>query len=280
MVNAPFYSHYKGEPFFNMAFDDWLLACALEGRHPFAARLYSWAPDAITIGLNQDAARAVRRDRLGKTIVIRRVTGGRAVFHDRSELTYAVAMDMSVASESRPIGSLSATSEAVAEALRLFLRRLGVDAERVRTSSPKNAQRSFFHRAPCFDSRARYELVTAGRKVVASAQRRIANVLLQHGSIKLFGDIPHGALGDSGGRSESGLPELTDKIFHEASVHFREVLAESFGLNLTAVSLDEHQQKQLLRWAANLRKNPFQARQTIKQITCSDSPYSDGLGRV
>jgi len=88
-----FYRHCAADPFFNTAFDEMMLDFVLGRPDVILLRLYTWMPGTITIGLNQEMERALDVSRLGNTPLIRRVTGGRAVYHDPTELTYAVAVN-------------------------------------------------------------------------------------------------------------------------------------------------------------------------------------------
>jgi len=91
MLPVTNYTHFDSEPCFNMAFDSRMLTFVRLNPGMVLLRLYTWAIPTITIGLNQITERAVDMRQLGRTPLIRRVTGGRAVFHDCSELTYAIA---------------------------------------------------------------------------------------------------------------------------------------------------------------------------------------------
>ena len=187
MVVAPLYMHHGADPFFNMAFDEWMFGCVLTQPGMILVRLYSWSPGAITFGLNQRESSAYDHAALGDTPAIRRVTGGRAIYHDPSEITYSVAINTQNLVHERLAGGVSQSSTAIAETLAEFVRLQGVPADYQKQSSADNARPDFFHTAPCFASHARYELIAKGRKIVASAQRRLDEAFLQHGSIKLTG---------------------------------------------------------------------------------------------
>ncbi len=179
-----------------MAFDEWLMWRASLQPATTYLRLYTWRVGAITIGLNQKKELALDLSKLSDIPVIRRVTGGRAVYHDPSELTYAIAINMRDHPNASLAGSLGESSAAIAEALTRFLTRLGIKAQYVRRSSPSDSRPFYFHTAPCFDSVSRYEVVANSRKIIASAQRRVKETLLQHGAIKLHGLAPHQALAE------------------------------------------------------------------------------------
>src|SRR4030067_1527656 len=72
----------------NMAVDENLMHCHLRALRP-VLRTYAWDPPAISIGRYQTTDRiyyeACRKDGVP---VVRRITGGGAIFHD-SEVTYS-----------------------------------------------------------------------------------------------------------------------------------------------------------------------------------------------
>ncbi|MCX6835264.1 MAG: hypothetical protein NTW07_09070 [candidate division Zixibacteria bacterium] len=188
--------HHAADPFFNMAFDDAMLVQVLRRPQSLFLRLYTWKQGSITIGMNQKPEKAVFLDRLGGTPMIRRSTGGRAVYHDVSELTYSMALNAeSVFSPDRG-ASPSAIYLKLAEGLQLFLSGLGVSTQVVRRSAGDARKAVGQSVKSCFASRARYELVAGNVKVLASAQRQIGAGVLQHGSIKLHGVVSHPALPD------------------------------------------------------------------------------------
>ena len=159
----------------NMALDQALLARAGSGERWL--RLYRWALCCLSFGRHEPALR--RYDREGIETrgldVVRRPTGGRAVWH-AEELTYAVA------APAEPFGGLRQAYEEIHRMLLAALRRLGVAAEMAppRPSVAVDA-------GACFASPAGGELTIGGRKLVGSAQLREGGALLQHGSLLLAG---------------------------------------------------------------------------------------------
>lgn len=166
----------------NMAVDQALLERVQAGGRP-SLRLYRWDPPCLSLGRNQpapgpDVATAAASRGIH---VVRRPTGGMAVYHDR-EATYAVAVPVGV------LGSPRETYRAINRALVAGLRRLGVPAE-VAPERPGWMRRGSPEWAiPCFDAAAPGEVVVGGRKLVGSAQRAERRILLQHGSLLLSGD--------------------------------------------------------------------------------------------
>jgi lipoate-protein ligase A len=154
------------------------LACA-EDNVP-RLRLYSWAPYTLSLGYNQsdDIDRGIISER-GYDLV-RRPTGGRAVFH-ADELTYSVAMPSSGA-------GIHETYAKITDAIRRGLESLGASELAFSRSQPDFREHyAMEESASCFSASALNELTWRGRKLLGSAQRRYGSVLLQHGSL-LLGD--------------------------------------------------------------------------------------------
>lgn len=263
MTKPTFFECYAGDPYFNMAFDEWMFVRA--GRIPgwIGLRLYSWSPGAITIGFNQQADLAVDLAQLGQTPIIRRVTGGRALYHDLSELTYAIAINTENQKHRRLNGSASDIFAFISEMLVEFLRVRGFPADFVGRGSDESSQRRLFHKAPCFASHARYEVTSGARKIIASAQRRVGQTLFQHGSIKIGGLADHPAVPVSqwGASSASHLPAVSREVFDELAVGFRKVFEESLKVTFEASREALHTaleglEEQLLR----VRKKPLARR--------------------
>lgn len=161
----------------NMAIDYTLLKAAQRGRSYF--RLYAWSPPCLSFGRNEPALARYERsaiEALGIHLV-RRPTGGRAVWHDR-ELTYAVAAPVDL------FGPLRETYIAIHRMVASALRRLGIAAELAARGGARWA-RAGPSAGACFASPIGGEIVVAGRKLVGSAQRRERGAFLQHGSILL-----------------------------------------------------------------------------------------------
>ena len=170
----------------NMAIDAALLAEAHQSGRAFL-RLYRWDPPCLSLGRNEPAARHYDRaaiERLGLDVV-RRPTGGRAVWHE-GEVTYAVAAPIAA------FGSLREGYRRIHEQLAGGLRALGVaatlasDGPTVRLR-PSGSPLGSDGPGACFARPAGGEIVVGGRKLVGSAQVRQRTALLQHGSILLEG---------------------------------------------------------------------------------------------
>jgi len=121
--------------------------------------------------------------RLGVGIV-RRPTGGSAIYHDgpERELTYSVVAS---ADDLGGITGLLETYQWIGRALLAGLRSLGASAEMIAVAGGEDPTPAF-----CFARTGSYEIEVAGRKLVGSAQRRRGATFLQHGSVMLGVDEP------------------------------------------------------------------------------------------
>ena len=160
----------------NMAIDSALLERAEAGERWL--RLYAWDPPCLSFGRHEPAARRYDADRIAALglSVVRRPTGGRAVWHAR-ELTYAVA------APHEAFGSLREAYREIHLVLLDALRSLGAAAE---LAPPRGAVA--VDAGACFAAPAGGEVLVEGRKAVGSAQLRQGAALLQHGSVLLDDD--------------------------------------------------------------------------------------------
>jgi lipoate-protein ligase A len=163
----------------NMAVDEALAASVAAGGAP-VLRFYRWDPACLSLGRNQPAKGRYDVEAIAAAgiDIVRRPTGGRAVLH-RRELTYSVAAPEAM------FGGPRRAYAAINRALVAGLRRLGADA----ALQPRTDERAPVPSvAPCFAQPVEGEVVAGGRKLVGSAQRRLGDVILQHGSLPLHDD--------------------------------------------------------------------------------------------
>ena len=161
----------------NMAVDQALLDLAVGEGRAFL-RIYRWTPSCLSFGRHEPALRRYDRgavERLGLDVV-RRPTGGRAVWH-ADELTYAVAAPTS------SFGPLRQAYQRIHETLAAALRSMGFDA----SLAGAPAGGAGVDAGACFASPAGGEVVLREKKVIGSAQLREGSAFLQHGSILLAG---------------------------------------------------------------------------------------------
>jgi lipoate-protein ligase A len=160
----------------NMSLDLELLVEAALGAR--LLRLYCWDPPTLSIGRNQSMEQITDRS----LPVVRRPTGGKAVWHEH-EVTYAVAAPIAT------FGSLRSAYREIHTRIAAALRSLGADAA---LAGDRPAVRPSDRPTSCFASSVGGEILVHGRKLVGSAQVRRGAAFLQHGSILLAGTQPGG----------------------------------------------------------------------------------------
>lgn len=191
-----------------MAFDEEMAAKLESGAIDPTLRVYGWSPQAVSIGRHQSMEDfdLLALQRAGIDIV-RRPTGGRAIFH-ANELTYSVVMPCVST-------SLKEIYRTINEGLLSGLKLLGVEAELTKFGSDFRRLYAQPSSEVCFSTSAASEIHYQGKKLVGSAQRRFRDVVLQHGSLLL--DNQHCAItgflaergDDNGDQIKSGLEEST-----------------------------------------------------------------------
>ena len=176
----------------NMAVDEAILTSHARGAVAPTLRFYSWEPACLSLGRLQawESVPALRSGAEGRPSmseelntlekschggfdVVRRPTGGRAVWHQH-EVTYSAVIRL----ELLPPGETSVMSayRLLSGGLNAGLRDLGVPVELSRCGTRAA-------NANCFTANAACDSAVDGRKLVGAAQFRHGDALLQHGSI-------------------------------------------------------------------------------------------------
>jgi lipoate-protein ligase A len=164
----------------NMAIDEAISIAFSEGKVPPTLRFYRWSIPSFSVGSFQKLEPDWLDFLQAKSIpLVRRMTGGRALLHDR-ELTYSI-----VSSTRDPLfpGGIKGTFHSIANGLLAGLRGIGVEAE-VHTPA-RRGRPNRLHNPLCFASTSWYEITARGKKLIGSAQRRWISHFLQHGSLIL-----------------------------------------------------------------------------------------------
>ncbi|OGC75934.1 MAG: hypothetical protein A2145_06665 [candidate division Zixibacteria bacterium RBG_16_40_9] len=171
-----------GDPFFNLALDEVLFLENQRKKNPPLFRIYGWDKAAVSIGYFQKTAQACNLPECQKENlpVIRRITGGRAVFH-QEDLTYSVVGSTREYPElgQNVLQTYLRTSEAFLEGLKM----LGINAFWEKKKASLNGKKSFL---PCFSSTSIYEVTYQGKKLIGSAQKRVGDSFIQQGSLPLY----------------------------------------------------------------------------------------------
>jgi lipoate-protein ligase A len=150
-----------------MAIDEAIALARLRYNTPNTIRLYRWNPSAVSIGYFQSLENEVNLDACREfgVDVIRRITGGGAVYHDyNGEITYSFVVPES---ERCVPSDILESYQVICGAIVNGLRYLGVDSE----FKPVN------------------DIVAGGKKISGNAQTRRHGVILQHGTILVDSDL-------------------------------------------------------------------------------------------
>jgi len=140
-------------------------------------RTYGWSVPTLSLGYFQHVNDLEADPRWHDAAVVRRLTGGGAIWHHH-EVTYALILPTTHPRSGRG-GQLY---ECIHSIIANVLRQHGVDARRRGEYNSKiDSQRPFL----CFADRDAEDLVIGNAKIVGSAQRRRAGAVLQHGSLLL-----------------------------------------------------------------------------------------------
>lgn len=169
--------HESGDGPWNMAVDQWMLDSVVADPSTAMLRTYEWSVPTLSLGYFQHRAEAEADPRWRGAALVRRATGGGAIWHDR-ELTYALVLPADHPLTRRSKDLYHAVHLAFVGLLAdrgIVARRRGEAEARVGRDRP----------LLCFLDRDAEDLVVAGSKVLGSAQRRRAGALLQHGSLLL-----------------------------------------------------------------------------------------------
>lgn len=220
----------------NMAVDEHLFRLAGSSSRTFL-RFYRWERPTASLGYSQEASRVIDVDlcRTRGIDIVRRMTGGKLVLHDR-EVTYSVASsDATTFTE-----TLRDSYRLISTALLQGLARMGLSA-RLAESSPPDYIRGTM---PCFAFPAQDEIEIGGKKIVGSAQKRTGTLFLQHGSIPLEKDEALLAAVSRPGESvESlGMTSLSEALgrpidFDAAVGPLVQGFADSFGVSFERFTL-------------------------------------------
>src|SRR3989442_7784753 len=170
-----------------MAIDEAVWLGRRTGASPPTVRFFAWAPPTVSLGYAQPLDRhvdvaACRRLCVG---IVRRPTGGSAIYHDgpERELTY------SVVAAADDIGGgardLLHSYQWIGLALAAGLRALGALVEMVGVARDERATPAF-----CLARTGSCEIELHGKKLVGSAQLRYERTFLQQGSVLLAVDAP------------------------------------------------------------------------------------------
>jgi len=153
--------------FWNMALDEAVLKMVIERKSPNTLRFYRWSPSTASIGRNQSLSNEVDIQFTQEKgfNVVRRITGGGAVFHDEfREITYSIVCPIKFLEN---LGAIKIIEqfEIITQGITMGLRNLGLNSEKDIIHCPA--------------------ILLDGKKFSGNAQVRKKGYILQHGTILL-----------------------------------------------------------------------------------------------
>jgi lipoate-protein ligase A len=190
-----------------MAIDEAIALARLRYNTPNTIRLYRWNPSAVSIGYFQSLEKEVNLDACREfgVDVIRRITGGGAVYHDyNGEITYSFVVPES---ERCVPSDILESYQVICGAIVNGLRYLGVDSE----FKPVN------------------DIVAGGKKISGNAQTRRHGVILQHGTILVDSDLER--MFQVLRVSEAKISDKLIKAVQERVTNIRKYLGKDVGFH-------------------------------------------------
>ena len=166
----------------NMAIDEALLRSFEPAKSLPILRLYGWSPPALSLGRFQSADQVLNLERCREddVAIVRRITGGGVIYH-AEEITYSIVC---TPGQIPPAASVKDSFRVLTGFLLAFYRQLGLDAAYALDSAPVGArlgERTAF----CFAGKESFDILVNGCKIGGNAQRRMKELIFQHGSIPL-----------------------------------------------------------------------------------------------
>ena len=153
--------------YWNMALDEAILRAVIEKKSPNTLRFYKWEPSTASIGRNQSLSSEIDlafAEKMGFNVV-RRITGGGAVFHDeKREITYSIVCPIKFL-EILNAKNVPQQFEIITQGIIAGLRNYGLKPEKGVIHCPA--------------------IFIDGKKFSGNAQTRKRGYILQHGTILL-----------------------------------------------------------------------------------------------
>jgi lipoyl(octanoyl) transferase len=229
-----------------MAVDEALLACFDPDRSRPILRLYGWSPPTISLGRFQaaDDVLDLSRCKAAGVPVVRRITGGGAIYH-AEELTYSLVC---TPGQVPAADSVKESFRTLTRFICRFYELLGLDACYAVDHFPPGTRLG--ERTPfCFAGKETYDVIVGGKKIGGNAQRRLKNVIFQHGSIPLENHTavgaaflrtpPTGVEEGAGALADFGVVRPRDELVRLLAAAFEESCSAALtGATLTDAEAD------------------------------------------
>jgi len=161
-----------------MAVDEAILNSFLKGISSPTLRFYRWSPASVSLGYNQIPSDVLTDFALnsGKAPFVRRITGGESIFHG-FDLSYSIIC------RKENLGLSDSVKESFKQLTGFILnayRDLGLSVNYFCDGVP------FDHSGGsniCFARTRGFDISCGGKKLGGNAQKRMKNVIFQHGSV-------------------------------------------------------------------------------------------------
>ncbi|MBM3996470.1 MAG: lipoate--protein ligase family protein, partial [Planctomycetes bacterium] len=157
----------------NMADDETLVRSAALGIA--SLRFYGWTTATLSLGYFQPCAVRLSDPLLASLPWVRRPSGGATLVHHH-ELTYCLAL---------PFGRAWHSAEPWLERMHRIIQTAILSLGGAHPITPVRGESTKHGNVLCFQQFTPGDLLSAGKKVVGSAQRKYRQALMQHGSILL-----------------------------------------------------------------------------------------------
>ncbi len=220
----------------NMALDEALLTSFNLKSKPIL-RLYEWHPATLSLGRFQKVGEVldIERCRADGVPIVRRITGGGVIYH-ADELTYSIICAPGQIPETR---SIKDSFRVLTGFLLQFYRNLGLDALYAVDGCPSGEKLG--ERTPfCFAGKESFDILVNGRKIGGNAQRRLKQVVFQHGSIPILNRVANGVvyLQQRPPLVEERVTCLAGEGILPDVAFLKSVLKDAFCINLNTVLLE------------------------------------------
>lgn len=238
----------------NMALDEALLSSFDQLSEP-VLRLYGWQPAAISVGRFQkvDEVLDVKRCRDDGLAIVRRITGGGVIYH-ADELTYSI---ICAPGQIPTANSIKDSFRVLTGFLLGFYRSLGLNADYALNAADgeKLGDRTPF----CFAGRESFDILIKNRKIGGNAQRRLKQVVFQHGSIPLLNRVDEGVayMLDKPSGLPSRVCSLADEGVAPDTDFLKPLLIESFSRSMSARLSEESPTEEETEMAAELLREKY-----------------------
>jgi lipoate-protein ligase A len=245
-LKARYIPYCANSPYENMAIDEYLMSYYRKEKMP-VLRLYAWKPSGISLGKYQKADDLNMAEcKAGKIPVVRRLTGGGAIYH-ADELTYSF-----VCSEDDIDCSgvqVKQTFEKLNAFIMLMYEKFGLEPSyaKYRRADENLGLKTGF----CFSGSEEYDIIIKGKKIGGNAQGRKKGIIFQHGSVPL-------AACEDGGKyfacpvveeRFTSLQELLGRSAgpDEAGANMTAAFMETFGADLEPAPLAMEEKQEIVK---------------------------------